>query len=80
MKPGHAGIDVGHRDALRLVRSCDHHDRQAERTRRLYEFRQRRFKIRAGKIEDEDGLEEGSQAYQRMMHEIYAAQRAALCS
>jgi CPA1 family monovalent cation:H+ antiporter len=49
-----------------------------ERTRRLYEFRQRRFKIRAGKIEDEDGLEEGSLAYQRMMHEIYAAQREAL--
>jgi hypothetical protein len=49
-----------------------------ERVRRLYEFRQRRFKIRAGKIEDEDGLEEGSLAYQRMMHEIYAAQRRAL--
>jgi CPA1 family monovalent cation:H+ antiporter len=49
-----------------------------ERVRRLYEFRQRRFKIRAGKIEDEDGLEESSLAYQRMMHEIYAAQRQAL--
>jgi CPA1 family monovalent cation:H+ antiporter len=53
-------------------------DGSIERTRRLYEFRQRRFKIRAGKIEDEDGLEEGSLAYQRMMHEIYAAQRHAL--
>jgi Na+/H+ antiporter len=53
-------------------------DGTIERTRRLYEFRQRRFKIRAGKIEDEDGLEEGSQAYQRMMHEIYGAQRQAL--
>jgi CPA1 family monovalent cation:H+ antiporter len=53
-------------------------DGTIERTRRLYEFRQRRFKIRAGKIEDEDGLEEGSQAYQRMMHEIYGAQREAL--
>ena len=49
-----------------------------ERTRRLYEFRQRRFKIRAGKIEDEEGLEEGSLLYQRMMHEIYTAQRRAL--
>ena len=29
-------------------------------------------------IEDEDGLEEGSLLYQRMMHEIYAAQRQAL--
>jgi monovalent cation/hydrogen antiporter len=49
-----------------------------ERTRRLYEYRQRRFKIRAGKIEDEDGLEEGSMLYQRMMHEIYDAQRRVL--
>jgi hypothetical protein len=49
-----------------------------ERVRRLYEFRQRRFKIRAGKIEDEEGLEEGSLLYQRMMHEIYASQRQAL--
>jgi monovalent cation/hydrogen antiporter len=53
-------------------------DGTIERVRRLYEFRQRRFKIRAGKIEDEDGLEEGSLLYQRMMHEIYAAQRQAL--
>jgi NhaP-type Na+/H+ or K+/H+ antiporter len=49
-----------------------------ERVRRLYEFRQRRFKIRAGKIEDEDRLEEGSLAYQRLMHEIYATQRREL--
>ena len=55
-------------------------DGTVERVRRLYEFRQRRFKIRAGKIEDEDGLEEGSLLYQRMMHEIYAAQRQALSS
>jgi Na+/H+ antiporter len=49
-----------------------------DRVRRLYEFRQRRFKIRAGKVQDEEGLEDRSLAYQRMMHEIYAAQRAAL--
>jgi len=49
-----------------------------ERVRRLYEFRQRRFKIRAGKIADDDGIEEGSLLYQRLMHEIYAAQRQAL--
>ena len=50
-----------------------------ERVRRLYEFRRRRFKIRAGKIEDdEESVEEGSLLYQRMMHEIFAAQRAAL--
>lgn len=53
-------------------------DDSVERVRRLYEFRQRRFKIRAGKIEDEDGLEDGSMRYQRMMHEIYTAQRQAL--
>jgi Na+/H+ antiporter len=53
-------------------------DGTVERVRRLYEYRQRRFKIRAGKIDDEDGLEEGSLAYQRLMHEIFAAQREAL--
>jgi monovalent cation/hydrogen antiporter len=53
-------------------------DATIERVRRLYEFRRRRFKIRAGKIEDEDGLEQNSLAYQRLMHEIYAAQRREL--
>jgi monovalent cation/hydrogen antiporter len=53
-------------------------DATVERVRRLYEFRQRRFKIRAGKIDDEEGLEDSSLRYQRMMHEIYAAQRHAL--
>jgi CPA1 family monovalent cation:H+ antiporter len=53
-------------------------DGTVDRVRRLYEFRQRRFKVRAGKIEDEDGVEEGSLRYQRMMHEIYASQRHAL--
>jgi CPA1 family monovalent cation:H+ antiporter len=53
-------------------------DGTVERVRRLYEFRQRRFKARAGKLEDADGIEEGSLLYQRMMHEIYAAQRQAL--
>jgi monovalent cation/hydrogen antiporter len=53
-------------------------DGTVERVRSLYEFRQRRFKIRAGKIEDMDGIEEGSIAYQRLMHEIYAAQRREL--
>ena len=53
-------------------------DGTVDRVRQLYEFRRRRFKIRAGKIEDEDGVEEGSLAYQRMMHEIFAAQRREL--
>jgi Na+/H+ antiporter len=53
-------------------------DGTIERARRLYEFRQRRFKVLAGKIEDEDGIQEGSLLYQRMMHEIFDAQREAL--
>ena len=54
-------------------------DGTVERVRRLYEFRQRRFKVRAGKTDDDgDSIEEGSLLYQRMMHEIYAAQREAL--
>ena len=53
-------------------------EESVERVRRLYEFRQRRFKVQAGKIEDEDGIEDSSVRYQRMMHEIYTAQRQAL--
>ena len=53
-------------------------DGTVERVRNLYRYRKRRFAIRAGKLEDEDGVEEGSLAYQRMMHEIYAVQRAEL--
>ena len=34
--------------------------------------------MRAGKIEDEDGIEDRSLAYQRLMHELYAAQRQAV--
>jgi monovalent cation/hydrogen antiporter len=49
-----------------------------ERTRRLYEYRLRRFKTRAGKIPDDDGIEAGSLLYQRMMHEVFGAQREAL--
>jgi CPA1 family monovalent cation:H+ antiporter len=49
-----------------------------ERLRGLYEFRRRRFKVKAGKIVDEDGIEDRSMQYQRLMHELYDAQRAAL--
>jgi CPA1 family monovalent cation:H+ antiporter len=49
-----------------------------KRVRGLYEFRRRRFKVQAGKLDDEDGIEERSVAYQRLMHELYAAQRSAL--
>jgi Na+/H+ antiporter len=53
-------------------------DGTIERVRNLYRFRKRRFAARGGFIEDEDGIEEGSIAYQRLMHEIYAAQRVEL--
>jgi monovalent cation/hydrogen antiporter len=53
-------------------------DGTIERVRNLYRYRKRRFAARAGKIEDTDGIEEGSLAYQRMMHEIYAVQRTEL--
>ena len=45
-------------------------DDTVERLRGLFEFRQRRFKVRAGKAEDEDGIEDRSIAYQRLMHEL----------
>lgn len=49
-----------------------------ERMRGLYRFRQRRFKVRAGKIEDEDGIEDRSLAYQRLIHAVSTAQRQAI--
>jgi Na+/H+ antiporter len=48
-----------------------------ERVRALYEFRKRRFAAQAGKIED-DGIEDRSLTYQRMMHIVLGAQRQAL--
>ena len=53
-------------------------DDTIDRLRGLYEFRQRRVKVRAGKIEDEDGIENRSLAYQRLMHELYTVQRRAV--
>jgi CPA1 family monovalent cation:H+ antiporter len=55
-------------------------DETVERVRALYNFRQRRFKAQAGKLDDPDadGIEDRSLAYQRLMHEIYASQRIAL--
>jgi len=46
-----------------------------KRVRALYEFR-RRFK--GPRRQDEDGIEDRSVAYQRLMHELYAAQPSAL--
>ena len=53
-------------------------DDTIERVRGLYLFRQRRFAIRAGELEDEDGIEDRSVSYQRLLHELYTVQRRAL--
>jgi monovalent cation/hydrogen antiporter len=52
-------------------------DDTVERLRGLYDFRRRRLKARAGKIED-DGIEDRSQAYQRLVRELLDAQRQAI--
>ena len=52
-------------------------DETVERARRLLEFRKRRFAARAGKIED-DGYDEHSLAYQRLMQLLFEAQRDAV--
>jgi Na+/H+ antiporter len=49
-----------------------------QRVRTLYEFRQRRFNIRAGKLDADEDIEDRSHRYQRVMHEVYAVQRDAL--
>jgi CPA1 family monovalent cation:H+ antiporter len=54
------------------------HEDTIDRARRLREFRIRRLNVRLGKAKDEDGIEERSLAYQRLMREILAAERAAL--
>jgi monovalent cation/hydrogen antiporter len=51
-----------------------------ERARGLHRFRIRRFEARRGEVEDGDGIEDRSRAYQRLMRELYAAQRASLVS
>jgi Na+/H+ antiporter len=48
-----------------------------ERMTALYDYRRRRLKARAGKIDD-DGYEDRSQAYQRTIREVLEAQRAAV--
>ncbi len=53
-------------------------DDTIERLRGLYEFRQRRVKVQTGKIEDDEGIEDRSLAYQRLMHELYTVQRRAV--
>jgi Na+/H+ antiporter len=65
-------------DALDLLEGEDWtREETIERVRALYQFRKRRFAAQAGKIED-DGIEDRSLTYQRMMHIVYGAQRQAL--
>jgi NhaP-type Na+/H+ or K+/H+ antiporter len=52
-------------------------DETVERMRALYQYRKRRFAARAGKLED-DGYEDRSLAYQRMVQAVLGAQREAL--
>lgn len=49
-----------------------------ERMRGLYEFRRRHFAVRAGDEPDEDGIDNSSAAYQRVVRAVIEAQRATL--
>jgi NhaP-type Na+/H+ or K+/H+ antiporter len=56
-------------------------DDTAERMRLMYEYRQRRFAVRAGEIEDADGIdafETRSYRYQKMVRSVLSAQRDTL--
>ena len=52
-------------------------DDTVERLHGLYEFRRRRLKARGGYLED-DGVEDRSLAYQRLLRELLQAQRQAI--
>ncbi|HKQ00499.1 MAG TPA: Na+/H+ antiporter [Actinomycetes bacterium] len=52
-------------------------DDTVERLHGLYDFRRRRLKARGGWLED-DGTEDRSQAYQRLLRELLQAQRQAI--
>jgi monovalent cation/hydrogen antiporter len=53
-------------------------DQTVERVRALYAYRRRRFATLSGELEDEEGIVDRSLAYQRLMHELIEAQRAAI--
>jgi monovalent cation/hydrogen antiporter len=48
-----------------------------DRVARMYDYRRRRFAARSGEVED-DGFEDRSVAYQRLLHDVYDAQRQVL--
>jgi Na+/H+ antiporter len=49
-----------------------------ERLRALYAYRRRRFAARSGEVDDGDGIEARSLAYQRMLSELIDAQHEAI--
>jgi monovalent cation/hydrogen antiporter len=56
-------------------------DETAQRMRMMYEYRQRRFAIRAGELDDADGIdavETRAYRYQKMVRSVLAAQRDTL--
>jgi CPA1 family monovalent cation:H+ antiporter len=56
-------------------------DETADRMRMMYEYRQRRFAIRAGEVDDGDGIEAvetRSRRYQKMVRSVLTAQRERL--
>jgi len=49
-----------------------------QRVSGVYRFRENRFAVRAGEAESDEDIEDRSHAYQRLMHELFTAQRRAL--
>jgi CPA1 family monovalent cation:H+ antiporter len=60
-----------------LARADWTRDDTVERLHAMYEFRRRRLKARGGYLED-DGVEDRSLAYQRLVRELLVAQRQAI--
>jgi CPA1 family monovalent cation:H+ antiporter len=75
-----ARLDATHAALVRLEELAGEawtRDDTVERLRGLYQFRKRRLKARAG-IFDDDGYEDRSLAYQRLVRELLQAQRRAI--
>ena len=71
-----ASIDEGLGENVKVTVIATGFD-TVERMTALYDYRRRRLKARAGKIED-DGYEDRSYAYQRIVREVLEAQRSAV--
>jgi monovalent cation/hydrogen antiporter len=76
-----AAVDAALEQLDELGRQEWTRDDTTERMRMMYEYRQRRFAIRAGEIEDGDGIdavENRSRRYQKMVRSVLTAQRQRL--